>query len=91
VSSPDLINGLFECFGGLLLCRNCVQLYRDKMIRGVTWPVTLFFAAWGFWNCFYYPHLDQWLSFSGGLVIVSANTVWVTMAIFYTRRERRGV
>src|SRR6185436_15953847 len=24
----------------------------------------------GFWNLFYYPHLDQWLSFAGGVLIV---------------------
>jgi len=79
----DLINGAFELFGGVMLVRNCFALHRDKMVRGVSWPVTAFFAAWGLWNLFYYPHLGQWLSFTGGLVIVSANLVWVGMAVYY--------
>jgi hypothetical protein len=80
---PDLVNGAFECLGGVLLFKNCWRLYQDKMVRGVYVPVTVFFMAWGFWNLFYYPHLDQWVSFTGGLVIVSANFLWVTMACYY--------
>jgi hypothetical protein len=40
----------------------------------------------GFWNLFYYPHLDQWLSFAGGVLIVLANTVWIAMAVHYGSR-----
>lgn len=85
MSWPDLVNGLFELCGGLLLFRNCFVLHRDKMVRGVSWSVTAFFAAWGYWNLFYYPHLDQWMSFAGGVVIVTANSIWVVMAIYYRK------
>ena len=64
-----------------------MQLYRDKCIRGVHWSATLFFASWGYWNLFYYPHLDQWWSFSGGVSIVAANTVWVAQMFYYGRKE----
>jgi hypothetical protein len=32
-------------------------------------------------------HLDQWLSFAGGIVTTTPNTLWVLMAIYYTRRR----
>lgn len=85
--SPDLINGLFEFAGSAMLWRNVLQLHRDKEVKGVHWNATAFFAAWGYWNLFYYPHLDQWWSFAGGLSIVFANTVWLGQMIYYLRRK----
>ena len=84
---PDAINGLFELSGGLFLLRNVIQLYHDKVVRGVHWQPTMFFAAWGIWNLFYYPHLDQWLSFAGGLFIVVVNTIWLVQMIYYLSKE----
>lgn len=84
MQTPDLINGLFELFGGLLNWMNVWKIYKDKTLRGVLWYPTLLFAVWGFWNLFYYPHLEQWLSFFGGLVIVAGNSVWVFLAVRYT-------
>jgi hypothetical protein len=83
---PDLVNGAFECSGGVFTFANCARLYRDKAVRGVFIPATVMFTAWGFWNLFYYPHLDQWMSFAGGVVIVIGNSIWVTMALCYARR-----
>lgn len=87
---PDLINGTFEALGGITSWMNCWQLYKDKEVKGVVWQFTLFFFTWGVWNLYYYPHLGQWLSFIGGLVICSANLVWVGLAVFYIyfRREK---
>jgi hypothetical protein len=86
LETPDLVNGLFEFFGSIMLWRNVLQLYRDKMVRGVHWSATGFFAAWGYWNLFYYPHLGQWLSFAGGISIVTANTVWLYQMAYYMRK-----
>ena len=80
---PDLINGIFEAGGGWMLWKNVQRIRRDKQVRGVDWRVTIFFTLWGYWNAFYYPHLDQWLSFYGGLVIVLANTAWLYYAYKY--------
>ena len=84
---PDAINGSLELSGGCMQMLNIARLRRDKKVRGVTWSVTAFFATWGLWNCFYYPHLDQWLSFTGGLAVTSTNLIWVAMAIYYQRQE----
>ena len=81
--APDIVNGLFELLGGFALWQNVKRIRTDKQCRGVNWQVTLFFTSWGFWNLFYYPSLDQWFSFAGGLNIVAANFVWLSYAIKY--------
>lgn len=83
MQTPDLVNGAFELFGGAFNWLNVAALLRDKKLRGVSPLPTIVFTTWGFWNLFYYPHLDQWLSFAGGLVIVTANLVWVVLALKY--------
>lgn len=85
INLPDLGNGLFELIGGGLNFINVHKLYKDKQLKGVHWAPAMFFTAWGYWNCFYYPHLNQWLSFGGGLLIVTANTLWVYLALKYRK------
>lgn len=88
----DAINGLFfELGGGYFISRHVVRLYKDKLVRGVDWIASAFFMAWGFWNLYYYPHLGQWLSFVGGIGIVSMNAVWVAMMLYYIRKEQRDL
>ncbi len=86
--TPDAINGSFEAVGAVFITLSCIKLYGDKLVRGVSWIHMSFFMAWGYWNLFYYPHLDQWISFWGGVAIVAANTVYVSQLVYYTRRER---
>lgn len=80
---PDLINGTFELLGAVALWQNVRALYRDRVLRGVHWTPTAFFASWGLWNLFYYPSLDQWASFAGGVAIVAVNLVWLGLVIRY--------
>jgi hypothetical protein len=87
VAYPDLINGSFEAIGSLLVWLNIRQLYRDKVVRGVHIAPVMFWTAWGYWNIYYYPHLNQWLSFAGGISVVLANSVWVGQMLYY-RKER---
>jgi hypothetical protein len=77
VSVPDLINGAFELGGATVLWLNVRQLWRDRCIAGVHWGPTVFFTLWGLWNLFYYPSLQQWMSFTGGLAIVVVNATWL--------------
>ena len=87
----DAVNGSYELIGGIFVFLNCLKLYKDKKIRGVTLSTGLFFASWSWWNLYYYPSLNQWLSFLGGLLIGAANSAWIIMAIYYTRKEKRDV
>ena len=86
LASPDIINGLFELVGAAFTWRNALQLRTDGEIRGVYWPTSAFFAAWGLWNLIYYPSLGQWASFAGGVVLVSGNVAWVVMAVRLQRK-----
>ena len=79
--TSDMINGFFEGVGGFLLWHNCWILYREREVRGVSVFTTAFFTAWGIWNLIFYPLHHLWLSFAGGLVIASANVVWVALAL----------
>lgn len=82
---PDLINGIFEFVGSVFLWLNVRKLYVDKMVRGYDWRTTAFFMSWGYWNLYFYPSLDQWLSFIGGCSIVLANTVWLGQMYYYRK------
>jgi hypothetical protein len=81
--TSDLINGSFEALGSILLWRNVHRLWRDKQIKGVHISPVAFFFAWGVWNLWYYPNLDQWWSFAGGVSVMAANGVWAGMAFYY--------
>lgn len=82
---PDLVNGLYEGIGGFMCLLNVRALYRDKKISGIRLLPSVFFMTWGFWNLYYYPHLGQWLSFSGGAFLALVNLTWVSMALYYSR------
>jgi len=85
--TPDIFNGLFEFIGGCFLCLNLKNLYRDKEVKGVSWLPVVFMSSWGVWNLYYYPSLNQWWSFWGGLWIVSVNTIWLGMIYYYYRQK----
>jgi len=82
---PDIFNGAFETLGGLFILNHCRAVVRDKAVKGVSILSTAFFSAWGLWNLYYYPHLEQWWSFSGGVVIVAANCLWVALLLRYRK------
>ena len=83
----DMVNGIFELIGSYFTWMNAVTLYREKAIKGVYWPTTVFFSAWGIWNLHYYPSLNQWVSFIGGIVLVCGNIAWVILLMWYRRKD----
>jgi hypothetical protein len=85
--TPDIINASFELVGAIFQIKNTHQIYKDKQVKGVYWPAWIFFTAWGYWNIYYYPAFEQWWSFGAGIVMAAANTVWVSMAFYYSRRK----
>ncbi len=68
--TPDIINGLFEFFGGVLLWANVRALHRSKKFLGVSIVPVAFFTSWGLWNLYLYPAVGLWWSFLGGINIV---------------------
>lgn len=83
---PDLINGGFELFSSAMVLNHCRVLIRDKAVAGVSIVSNIFFTIWGGWNLYYYPHLGQWASFYGGIAIMFANILWVSLIFKYRRR-----
>lgn len=81
--TADTLNGVFEIGGALLTLGNVRRVRRDKKVRGVDWRVMGFFAAWSWWNLFYYPSLGQWVSAIGAVIMVVTNTLWVLLAWKY--------
>lgn len=57
ILSPDMINGIFEGGGAILLSLNIRRLLKDKKVEGISLIPVFFWSAWGFWNLFYYPSL----------------------------------
>jgi hypothetical protein len=85
----DFINGMFELGSGLFCIINIVRLKKDKKVMGVSWVPTAFFTLWGAWNLYYYPSLNQMISFIGGLAIFIANLIWVLMVFYYIYKSRK--
>lgn len=89
MSWQDIVNAGYESIGGFMILLHCLALYRDKEVKGVSVFATVVFTTWGYWNLYYYPHLNQWASFAGGIVIVTANTLWIAMMFYYIRKAKR--
>lgn len=87
----DNINGLFELLGGVFVMLHCLRLYKDKKVKGISLVAIAYFALWGIWNIYYYPFLEQWASLIGSLFIVTMNTLWISMMVYYIMKERQEV
>ena len=82
----DQINGLFEAGLAVMLFLNLRRLSKDKVVKGFDYRVVVFTTAWGVWNLFYYPSLDQWWSFYGGIAVVTMNATWLAMVWYFKRQ-----
>jgi len=77
VMTVDVINGLFEFGGAIALSLHVKQILKDKKTRGVSWAPFVFFTSWGWWNALvYYPAVNCWWSWAGGIALVAVNTVY---------------
>lgn len=83
--NSDLVNGLFELGGTIFLSLNCLRIYKDKCTRGVSPLPFIFYAFWGYWNLLYYPGLDQWWSFYGGIGVAVVNTLYCYLMWYYRK------
>lgn len=87
MSWPDMVNAGFEAGAGLAVLAHCARLYVDKEARGLSIPAVLFFAVWGGWNIFYYPHLGQFWSLAGGIFVTLANLIYLALLVTYSRHR----
>jgi hypothetical protein len=87
--SKDAINGSFELAAGFFVLNHCRVLHAHKQVRGVSLSSVAFFTLWGVWNTYYYPALNQPISFYGGVFVVAANAFYLGMMWRYRNREIR--
>lgn len=87
----DIINAAFEFGGAIFLCHNCITLYKDKAVSGVSILSTAFFTGWGFWNIYYYPTLDQVWSMIAAIALTFFNVLWVGQMIYYRRANIKNL
>lgn len=86
--TADMTNGLLELMGSFMIWANVRRLYIDKQVKGISVWGTLFFFTWGIWNLFYYPGLQQWYSFWGGICIMVANSAWLGLLVYYKSKQK---
>lgn len=89
MSWADFVNAGFEAGMVPTIGLSVLTLHRDKRVAGIHWFQLAFVTAWGAWNLFYYPSLDQWASFWAGAGVFIINA-WYTGAMLYYRRWPGG-
>lgn len=82
----DLVNAAFEFLAAVFILNHTRAMLKSGQAYGVSLLSTAFFAAWGAWNIFYYPHIGQTASFYAGILVFFANIIWVS-TIIYIRRK----
>ena len=90
MDANDLINGLFESGGSIIIWINIFKLYKDREVKGVYYPLWIFYSLWGLWNLYYYPSLNQQISFIAGITIVAGNIIWSTMAFYHMMLKKKN-
>jgi hypothetical protein len=83
VVNIDAVNASLRAGSIVFLVLNCVKIYRDRRIAGVSvWP-TLYAGCVACWSAAYYSWLDQWRSslvmFGHGVVELA----WVAMVAWF--------
>src|SRR5574340_575972 len=82
VNGMDLINGIFEISGGILIWNNVKRLWKDKEVKGIDWKVNMFFSSWSVWNLMFYSSVNCWLSVIGSGILMLGNVSWVGLYVY---------
>lgn len=86
---PDIVNGMFEIGGAIACLGHIKQILKDKKVAGVFIPAVIFFSSWGYWNIFYYWHLNQWVSWLAGIVLAICNSYWAYLLWYYSKHGKK--
>lgn len=79
----DFFNSLFELCGALFVFFSIRDTLKHKSATGISIITVTFFTIWGYWNLFYYPSLEQWLSATGAVLLALTNTVWFSLILYF--------
>ena len=82
--NADRINAVLEHSGVLFALLNLKILVDDLgVVRGVSIIAIVFFTLWGFWNLYYYRHLNQLESAFAAFGLVIANCAWLIAFLLF--------
>ena len=84
----DVINSVFFFTSSSVVWLNVIRLFKDKGIKGVRLIPGFFFSLSTIWGIYYYYELDQPWSVLGMVLMATANTSWIVLAIYYTIKEK---
>jgi hypothetical protein len=83
----DVLKGAFELGGALFISVNIHAVLRDRAVKGVSWLPSAFFILSGGYNCYFLPLFGCWLAFTGNLLAVLANLVYLFLLLRYSRKK----
>ena len=81
----DLINGGVGIVGTLFILRSIVLLYKHKQVRGIFWPIAIFFSGASTWSGYFFYELQMVYSFWANVCYAVANLTWLMLAVKYRR------
>lgn len=82
----DLINALLEGMAGFFILVSIREAWSRRDVSGIHWVHALYFTAWGAWNLFYYPYLDQWYSAACAILVFGVNAFYLFTVIKFRRK-----
>ena len=88
ITIMDSINGCFELLGAGFITISIHKLHIDKEVKGFSVIHLGFFTTWGLWNMVFFPSQGLWMSFIGGIGVVTANMIYLAQIIYYSRKNR---
>ena len=84
----DIIQACFNIGGAIAISSSIIKLYQEKIVRGVHWPMMIFFMSWSSYNIYFYSFLEQSYSFYAGFSILTAEITYLYLLLYYTYMER---
>jgi uncharacterized membrane protein YfcA len=81
----DIINAIFEVFGGIFAILNCIQLYKDKQVKGISIISAIFFTTWSMWVIYFYYKTENLYSMYASILIGLSEIMWLAMWVYYYR------
>lgn len=85
--TADQFNGVFETLAIFFILNHSYTLYQHKEVKGVSILSTIFFLVWSIFNALYfYSAAGLFWSWLASCFVLAAQILWVSLAIYYTRK-----
>jgi len=86
----DIINSIFQFLVSFFILINCIKLFKDKKIYGVSFSTLIFLVIFSIWNLYYFFSLNQKISFYAGLFCFMMNLTYLILGIYYKNNNLNG-